>query len=152
MFSQIMVALDGSALSEQAIKPAAHLAQLSGAKIVLVRNQDLPENILDSPDKFPVIHEILQKEGQACLAYLDRLAARIRESGLEASSQLLHGASAAESIRAYADEQKADLIVLTSHGRSGVSRFLLGSVAEKVARIAPCPVLIIGRDGMAVET
>lgn len=148
MFSTIMVALDGSQIAERALESATFLAKLSGAKIVLVRNQDVPESIVENPAKFPVIYEIFEKEGQEGQQYLDRHASAIRESGLEVATLLLHGASAAESIRTAAEQEKADLIVVTSHGRSGVSRFLLGSVAEKLARLAPCPVLIVGRPAL----
>ncbi|MBT9581836.1 universal stress protein [bacterium] len=148
MFSTIMVPLDGSQIAERALESATYLAKLSGAKIALVRNQDVPESIVENPAKFPVIYEIFEKEGRNGEHYLEQTASAVRESGLEVTTHLVHGASAAESIRTAAVQQRADLIVVTSHGRSGISRFLLGSVAEKLARLAPCPVLIVGRPAL----
>ena len=151
MFSTIMVPLDGSSVAEGALEPAAELARLTESELVLVRNQDVPESVVGHPGKYPVLHEVFEQEGQECELYLEKQAAPLRAAGLQVRCQLLHGAKSWQVLAEAAETMKADLIVLTSHGRSGVSRFLLGSVAEKLARVAPCPVLITGRPGVSKE-
>lgn len=148
MFTTIMVPLDGSRLAEKALEPAAYLARLSQARLVLVRNQEVVSSVVGNPEKYPELYQIFEREEQENLRYLDELATPLRESGLSVKRLVTHGGSPAESIASTAADHKADLIVLTSHGRSGVSRFLLGSVAERLAKIAPCPVLIAGRHAL----
>jgi nucleotide-binding universal stress UspA family protein len=83
----------------------------------------------------------VQIEG-AARAAMDALAKRSKPAGVELSFVLRQGAAWSE-IQAVAKEIKADLVVIGSHGRRGLSRALLGSVAEKVVRTAPCPVLTV---------
>jgi nucleotide-binding universal stress UspA family protein len=75
---------------------------------------------------------------------LDRLAAEARRAGGRVDTAVLEGAAAHEIVRA-ATSMKADLIVLGTHGRTGVARLLLGSVAARVVATAPCPVLTVRR-------
>lgn len=145
MFTTILVPLDGSKLAERALEPAAYLARLSQARLLLVRNQDVPESVVSNPARYPELYTAFAREEDVNHEYLNELAAPLRDGGLTADVLVTHGSRPAEVISATAEEQKADLIVLASHGRSGVSRFMLGSVAEKIAKIAPCPVLIAGR-------
>jgi nucleotide-binding universal stress UspA family protein len=136
MFRKILVPLDRSSLAEQAIGFAASIARESGATIDLV-----------------LVHEALPFAGYADLpwdvapgAEQTYVAAIVEElaSGAKvtASSAVLHG-SPAEMICRHAGQVNADLIVMTSHGRTGFSRAWLGSVADAVMRNAAVPVLIL---------
>jgi len=79
---------------------------------------------------------------RAAATALEGVAARTRKPGLEVHSVLRQGSAWSE-INAAAKEEKADLVVMGTHGRHGLARALLGSVAEKVVRTAPCPVLTV---------
>jgi len=77
------------------------------------------------------------------LNYLEKLAAPLREEGVNVKTAVVERDVVAEAIVDYAEQNDIDLIVMTTHGRSGLSRLVFGSVAESVVRHAPCPVLLI---------
>lgn len=150
MFKRILVPLDGSKAAEAALEPATYLAGLSGGELLLVRVHSLPD--LGFPSEYPVPAYAFEAERKHCETYLMGVAGRVQEGGLQVRWQVLDNAlSVAEQIVDAAAEEKSELIVLTSHGRSGVGRFFLGSVAENVARLAPCPVMIVGRQSVEHE-
>ena len=75
---------------------------------------------------------------------IGRAAERAASVGVEASETIVEDDSPSRAILAYADEQDCDLIVMGTHGRTGLDRVLLGSMTERVVRLAPIPVLIVG--------
>ncbi len=121
----LLVALDGSPLAEQALEPALALARLLEAPCTLLRVVEAHE-----------IHQV-QVEAEA---YLKHLAGRLREQSLQVRSRVVVAGNVAEAIATEA--QAGDLIVLATHGRGGVRRLLLGSVADKVIRSSTVPVLV----------
>ncbi len=145
MFKRILVAVDGSHTSEQALREAARLAGSLQAQLRIVHVVD---NVnLNLGMEFPNPTEIwdaLAKAGQDILAKATVLAA---EAGVPAETCLLEidslGQRIPEMIAAEADAWPADLIVIGTHGRRGLSHLLLGSIAEGVARVATKPVLLI---------
>ncbi|NJN18294.1 MAG: universal stress protein [Oscillochloris sp.] len=146
MFQHILVPLDGSALSEQALLPAARLARASRAQLTLVHVHDAasPDPIL--VEDLPVIDADMHSlAAQHQRTYLERIAAGLRSDELRIATERLEG-PIAPTLRNYAHERHVDLIVLTSHGRSGFARFWLGSVAERVIRCAGVPVLMLRPD------
>jgi nucleotide-binding universal stress UspA family protein len=143
MFKKILVPLDGSSAAEAAIEMACYLAGLVSGQIILVRCTSLEGDFGDPPG-FPIPLEAIEAERTYCESYLKDQVAQIRERGLEADYEVLGSGDAAVQIVAIARELGSHVIVLTSHGRSGIKHLLLGSVAEKVCRSAPCPVLMVG--------
>ncbi|MBT9584633.1 universal stress protein [bacterium] len=143
MFKKILVPLDGSSAAEAAIEMACSLARLVSGQIILVRCTVLQGNFGDPPG-FPIPQEAIEAEVHYCETYLKDHAAQIREQGLVAEIQVLGSGDTASEIIAAAKDLSCQLIVLTSHGRSGMKHFLLGSVAEKICRSAPCPVMMVG--------
>ena len=145
MYRKILVPLDGSPLAEAALPHALSMAQSYGAELVLLR-VPVP-HVAPRP---PTIGEMLpdameqydEQLYQRIKDYLDHLAARLHESGVPVSTDLRYG-DVAEAILDYAEEVDADLIVMSTHGRTGVARWLLGSVANKIVQGAACPVLLI---------
>ena len=138
----VMVALDGSATAEGAIPFAVMIARRSGAsaRIELVHVHDVGvlvanASMLDSRWE----DERAAEMDTAVHAVADRLT---RETGLVVSAMTLRGVAAA-SIVQHATEHAADLIVMTTHGRSGFNRMWFGSVAERVIHSATTPVLVI---------
>lgn len=142
MFKKILVPLDGSKLAENAIPHAVSLATTSGATLLLARAMLLP---VVSPAAWTTIDiaKIREQEEKAIKKYLDDLAAGLKEKGHTVEVVALEG-EAADVLLDVAEKERVDLIVMTSHGRTGLNRWLFGSVAEKVVRHAHCPVLTVG--------
>ena len=135
MFNKILVPLDGSTLSERALPLALTLGQLPGAEVILARVPT--EDAQTTADG----HRPDQSRTDAQV-YLDTLRLSHQQSGLTLRARLMNG-HAASAIVDMAAAEGADLIVMSTHGYSGVTRWLLGSVTEKVLRTAPCPVLAV---------
>jgi nucleotide-binding universal stress UspA family protein len=142
MIESILVPLDGSIFAEHAMPAAIDLARRNGATLHLVRVHQPP--ILPSPDA-PVIvdaawTEALRTEEQA---YIERIAEQeIAPTGLQFVQRLVDGFPA-DALSDYARAEGIDLIVMTTHGRGGFSRFWLGSVADALVRQSRTPVLLI---------
>jgi nucleotide-binding universal stress UspA family protein len=133
MYHTILVPLDGSPRAEQALPLAVAIGQKSGAALhlALVHLIDFrgPQADLET--------------GRAERAYLDKIAGQVRESsGLAVTATVIEEGPVALGLSGYAGAVHADLIVLTSHGRGPVSRFWLGSVAERLLHVATVPVLV----------
>ncbi len=143
---KILVPLDGSAFAEQAIETARNLAARDQAVLEFVsvaRPVPSSSRVGAAP---PIDRTMDLEQREAARSYLARMeeAARARD-GIEVRSRLREGAPARE-IVAQAAEGGADLIVMTSHGRGGVDRLWLGSVADAVIRSSSGPVMIIRVD------
>ena len=138
----IVVLLDGSELAEQAVPVAATLAGRADAELVLVHVHTPTSVDPIHVEGLPVIDEqwrSLRRTHEQ--AYLDGARERLA-SGARASTVLLEG-RVTSAVAAYAGERAAQLLVLTTHGRSGLERAWLGSVADELTRISPVPVLLI---------
>jgi nucleotide-binding universal stress UspA family protein len=144
MFKKILVPLDGSQLAERALGPALHLAQEDGTQVILVRVPLRMKMFIPAEGGYGLLFpEQADAEAEAdALAYLKEVqAARVgRSFGLQV--RLAEG-DVAGALIDVAREEQVDLIVMSSHGYSGLTRWVLGSVAEKVLDAAPCPVLVI---------
>lgn len=143
--THILVPTDFSQASELASTAAAELARELGAKVTLVHVHD-PEG-LRPPATIgwsPTQQATLEKEIERAVGQsFDQLKAA-RFAGVNvADTVILHDASAAHAICAYAEKIGADLIVIATHGRTGLKHLLIGSVAERVVRHASCPVLTL---------
>jgi nucleotide-binding universal stress UspA family protein len=135
VYRTILVPLDGSQFSEQALPTAMHLAAGAGAALLLVRVHQVPPQHLGS-----TWDEFFRNEERA---YLERTAARLKEvESTEVETALLEG-DVVEAIRASADGRAESLIVMSTNGRTGLSRAWLGSVADGVLRHSTRPVLAL---------
>lgn len=146
MFSKILLALDGSEFSERAIVPALEIATKFGAKIVLLRvitiEEDAPISVGLSLRQQEIRPDYTRRYREEAEVYLHGIKAKWLGSGVEARILAALG-EPAEVIVATARAEGADLIVMSTHGRSGLTRLLYGSVAEAVLRGANMPVLLI---------
>jgi len=146
MFRRILVPLDGSALAEQAIPTAGRSARATGGSVVLVQVISPPfaygygPYLLQPPCYMDDL--ALRDDLSEATSYLERVAASIHLAGVETEVEACYG-SAAVMILSAAHAKNMDLIVMCSHGYTGLKRRLLGSVAQKVARHAPVPVLVL---------
>ena len=141
MFENILVPLDGSPIAEAALESARYLAKVSQGQLHLVRVPNHKLSLADYDEATPAE----QAEEQACQEYLEKVASPLRDEGLRVRCEVLESGPPAERILEVVEEDELDLVVLTSHGRSGLARVLLGSVADTVSRNCRAPVLIVGR-------
>lgn len=150
-FKSIVVALDGSRLAELALVPAVELAQSMKIEMVLVRSYELPATAYYRADDYPPsaaafipsYAELVQEMSREAREYIDAKVQELRGQGLEqVRSEVLEG-KAAEKIIDLARNTTGSLIAMCTHGHSGLKRWALGSVTEKVARHADNPLLII---------
>ncbi len=134
-FTKLLVPLDGSELAEQALPLGEWLAHSMDAEIVLVRAAEA--------HSFPGVDpaEAQRDAVVEAEAYLDRIGARLAAMGIRAEQAVPYG-PAAESILLEIGLRKPDVVVMTTHGRTGVRRFAFGSVALDVLRWSPAPVLL----------
>lgn len=143
MLRTIVVPLDGSPFGLQALPVALSLAQRAHAALHLVHVQTPPVPLVDLPGAPTFDVALAAERAGVTEESLQELAGRIRARWqLEVRVAIRIGWTG-ETIAAYAREAGADMIVLTTHGRGGVSRFWLGSVADELLRIANAPVLAV---------
>jgi len=145
MYKKILVPLDGSELAEVALPYAEELAGRLDAEVILVHVHESDD------DKYVRMHELyIQKMVETVTGGIKKDAGE-GAAEVKVSSALLFG-NVAEQIVDYADKENAGLIIIATHGRSGVRRWVLGSVAAKVLRATSRPVALIKADGTgAVE-
>ena len=140
-YLRILVPLDGSALAEAALPHAQSLASDEKAEIILLRISVNPAAEFSFSD--PSIADNLIQELEAeTLAYMQLARARLQRAGCRTNFVIRQG-PIAETILQVAAEVQADILVMSTHGRSGVKRWLLGSIAERVMRHSDIPVLLI---------
>ena len=138
---KILVPTDFSDLSQQALEFALSLADRFRAKLYLIHVWELPmTGSLLPPEPYP--ESVMTEEQTAGERHLTKIANELKASGFDVEPVFVFGKPYMEIVKAAADLD-VDLIVLGSHGRSGISHLLLGSVAEKVVRLAPCPVFTV---------
>jgi len=147
-FKKIMIATDGSACSELAADKGIEFARLSGGTVYAIHV--ISKAYLSAMDggAYPAlgvspywesIKEAFQKNGQQALNYVKDLG---KNKGVNVESVLLEGNPSEELIR-YAEENKMDIIIMGTLGKSGIDRFLLGSVTENLLHHSNVPVMVV---------
>jgi nucleotide-binding universal stress UspA family protein len=142
-FRRILAPTDFSSASTRALRTAAGLARAEDGHLIVA--YVLPSVIpfvgdgYVSPATYADLEAAARRAGRR---RLDAAVGRLAKAGVKARGLLLVG-TAAEQIAGSARRYRADVIVMGTHGRSGLSRFLLGSVAQRVLTLAPCPVLTV---------
>src|SRR5919202_7128286 len=146
MFQQIMVPLDGSELAERALPCAARLGVATGATLHLVHVVELapPLTWPFAPAYLPgsVYDDLVAQEIQQATAYLDKMRERVAAGGVHVRTEQMVGYAAA-TLLDYERDAGIDLVVMCGHGRTGLARFALGSVAEHLLRHGTAPVLLV---------
>ena len=140
---RVLAPTDFSDSSAPAVRYAAELAGKFGAELTLLHVvQDLtlvvPDVMMPTPVATPALNDMIA----AARVALDGLTDKLGLRGLGPKTEVRLGSPAAEIVSAAAD-LKADLLCIGTHGRTGLAHFLLGSVAERIVRHAPCPVLTV---------
>ncbi len=148
MYRKIMVPLDGSKMAECVIPHVKNVAKgNAGVEIILFRVCEPPVILADYPPDLKSewndhVREETSHIQQQCSIYLDDTEKKLRDSGLKITTKSSLG-NAAEEIVNYAVQNQIDLVIMATHGRSGITRWAFGSVADKVLRSSPVPVMII---------
>ncbi|MBI4328517.1 MAG: universal stress protein [Chloroflexi bacterium] len=153
MFERILVPLDGSRLSAQALPRAVALAKRFKAEVHLVRVvQPTPLTTLglmgmESPQAIEIMLDSAKQQDRANVTrsrrYLSQTAKKLRAQRIKVFTHILSSGRPAEAISEIAKEKKVDLVVMTTHGRGGIRRLVLGSVADALVRDTAFPVLAI---------
>ncbi len=141
-FHRILVATDFSEASEPAVAEAIEMARESGAELLVAHAYQHP-NVIEAQSVAGGVYEEWDRNLRNRVEEkLRPIVARAQKEGVKAGILVLSGAPY-EAIAAAAGENNADLVVMGTHGRKGVARFFLGSVASRVISTAPCPVLTV---------
>jgi nucleotide-binding universal stress UspA family protein len=155
MFQRIVVALDGSTRSEQVLRVAARLAQFSGGSVILLRVVTATSHTYSGSVKTlagttvevpPMVEQdVIDSEFEEAKSSLEITAKSDILAGIQVETKVLFGPAASE-ILSGSQSLQADIILMCSHGYTGLKRWRVGSVAQKVARHSPIPVLVLHED------
>ena len=140
MFKKILVPLDGSALAEAILPQVTELVHVHEAELVILRVA-LAHGFPGADPTEAQLQAVRESE-----QYLEEVEQRLKEQGLRVSSVVRYG-HPAEEILDHAAFAGIELIAMSTHGRTGVSRWVLGSVAEKVLRASTTPLLLVRAPG-----
>ena len=147
MYDRILVPTDGSPGTRRAVDHAIRLAEAHGSTLhglYVVNTASYASFSMETA--WEGIGDMLRDEGEAAVAEISRLA---DAAGVPVETAVLEGSPSREIVR-YAEDRDCDLVVMGTHGRGGIDRLLLGSVAERVVRASEVPVLTV-RVGAAPE-
>jgi nucleotide-binding universal stress UspA family protein len=139
LFKKIVIATDGSKRTQNAVETGLEIARVHQSKVHAVYVVDTVTFTSVPMDvTWENMYQLLKEEGEEAVGRVKAVA----PAGVDVETHVLEGNPALE-ITKFAKDNDCDLIVVGTLGKSGIDRILLGSVAEKVVRIAPCPVLVI---------
>jgi nucleotide-binding universal stress UspA family protein len=147
MFKQILVPLDGSTRAEQALPVAARLARASSGSMVLLRVANFPLDYGGGYTQTPILTEqVIETELDNVDAYLKEIATSEALAGMSIKTEAMFG-QPLQDILAVVESRRVDLIVICSHGRTGLKRWALGSIAQGLAHQSPVPLLVLREGG-----
>lgn len=141
MYKKILVPLDGSELAEAVLPHAKALAKAENAEIVILRVPNIPtaEYFALDPVVASSIRENIREEA---LTYVNEKVDALKKDHIKATGLTKEG-SVPDTILEVAEETQADMIAMSTHGRTGVKRWLMGSVADKIVHHTHIPVMLI---------
>ena len=142
LFENILVPFDLSSLSNNAFKVALDIAQKYNSKIILltcVEGDAWHHKFYDARAD----SELLKKQSKTAKKYMEKLEDSANKVGVKIKLQILKSTSVVKDITTFAKSRKIDLIVMSSHGRTGLDKIILGSVANGVIQRSTIPVLLI---------
>lgn len=140
---KILVPLDGSKLAEKALPHAETFAKNFAAELILVWALQPQPLVAVSDYGVASYNTIIEDEEKEASDYLAHLKTELLSRDILVRTAVLKGHSVADAIVDVAEQEAVDFIVKTTHGRSGLSRWIYGSVATKVLQQAPCPIFLV---------
>ncbi|MFP3985425.1 MAG: universal stress protein [Candidatus Bathyarchaeia archaeon] len=150
--NKILVPVDGSKLSEKAAEYAIDIAKKRGATIVATHVVHLPAYAftpaplegMSAPTVAPIPVAISSEQRKIAEKYVNKIKKMAKKSGIKVETKIIENKqSIVHAITEFAEKEGCDLIVIGTKGRTGIKKFLLGSVASGVVTYAPCPVLVV---------
>jgi nucleotide-binding universal stress UspA family protein len=142
MFDRILIPLDGSRRAELILGQVAKVLRRKDSEVILLRVVDIPDVSRFEPARRAAYGSVRGRERAQAHEYIHALAGRLAGQGVRARGLIAEG-SAAATILEQAAREEATLVAMTTHGRTGLARWLVGSVAEKIVRSSPIPVLLV---------
>ena len=140
MYKRVLVPLDGSELSECILEHVKAIATgCSVPEVILLRVAEPIQHVYEMGEDWR--RDTEKKTEAAATEYLSQVAANLKQEGIATETTVVQG-QVAEEILDYVKSNHVDLVIMSTHGRSGVSRWFLGSVAERVVRHSVAPVLV----------
>ena len=146
MYNTILVPLDGSKRAEKILRHVEHLAHCFSAKVILLQVVKPPHNISYEETAIQLFRQDIKQLTKQAESYLSALKGEFREKGIRAKTCVVNGPVVKEIIDC-AEREDADLIAMTSHGRTGLARAFYGSVAAGVLHLIDRPLLIVRSQG-----
>ncbi|MGD8343037.1 MAG: universal stress protein [Desulfobacterales bacterium] len=134
---RILVAVDGSPFSMAAVDQAISLGGICNSQIFLVSVVDL------YPEQMAVAPNLVEKMSEESGKHLDKAKQKVDKAKIHCETIVRMGGSPHEFILQEAKDRNVDLILMGTHGRTGIKRVLMGSVAQNVIANAPCPVMVV---------
>jgi len=150
MFHRILVPLDGSERAERALPVAARLARASHGVLIVAQILNM-DNMLYIAPEMMISESVVQGECDSTNQYLTLATAPFRQDGLSVEQIVMFG-TPDSLLLSIIESHNIDLVVMGSHGRTGFTRWALGSIAEKIARYSPVPVLVLREHGPTPTT
>lgn len=145
MFDRILIPTDGSDPAKPAVEMALRLAKTHGATLHILFIVDQPTSVSGIGEGFSGLDNLLDAIEEEGHQATDAIAKQARDRDIETTTTVRRG-NPPEDILTYANEHNIDVIIMGTHGRTGVKRALLGSVTEDVVRHSEIPVLTVHRE------
>ncbi|MCZ7545826.1 MAG: universal stress protein [Anaerolineae bacterium] len=145
-YKRIVVPLDGSGFAELAIPHAAQLARKHEAELILLHVYVSPFRAMADQVVLAGQEEQMQAVIENMRVYLVGLRNVLRKEGVQVREEIIEATGPATGIYNYVEANEVDLVVISTHGRTGITRWLLGSVAQKVVQAVTVPVMLIRPD------
>lgn len=142
-YQNILVPVDGSETSFAAVAKAAELAKAFGSRITVVQVLTLDPYIAAEYITANQTNDLIERARASIVKTLEEAKQKFTEQGVEAETKLLEGQVIAREITNAAKDLNADLIVIGSHGRTGLKKLFLGSVAQSILSEGTTPVLVV---------
>jgi nucleotide-binding universal stress UspA family protein len=140
----VAVPLDGSEVAESVLPTVIEVAKRLNLEITLFRAYNIPYYSYSGGDAYAInLDELLAQAKDEVSEYLDKKASEVKECGIEKVSYVIREGFTADEIISFAETRPATLIAMCTHGRSGVKRWVLGSITETVVRHSADPILVV---------
>jgi nucleotide-binding universal stress UspA family protein len=141
----ILVPLDFSEFSIMALEYAINLAEKYSSQITLMHAVVLFQDDINEEERLQMYEDMIRKREENIRKYIINSQNNIEKRGITVKSEIIRGISAADTILEFIDKLPTDIVIMGTHGKSGLKHLFQGSVAEKVVRLSPVPVLTVHR-------
>lgn len=148
---KILIALDDSPHSDRALEFVTRMRWPAGSRVIVLSTlQPLASTLAAAEEPNPVLPELLREQRERLEGLVARAEGTLRESGFSTEGRVLAG-DPREALLQVAQNERADLLVVGSRGRTGITKLMLGSVSSHVVTHAPCSVLVVKQVGRAAS-